>query len=35
VLLIIRTHHRKRNTAVEVVWRHGGMLPPSQCNSAA
>jgi len=35
VLLMIRTHHRKRNTAVEVVWRYGGMLPPSQCDPAA
>lgn len=35
VLLIIRTHHLKRRTAVEVVWRHGGMLPPSQLDPAA
>lgn len=35
VLLIIRTHHRKRRAAVEVVWRHGGMLPPSQLDPAA
>jgi|SRR5215469_7451065 len=35
VLLIIRTHHRKRQTAAEVVWRHGGMLPPSQIDPAA
>ena len=30
VLLIIRTRHRKRHTAAEVVCRHGGTLPPSQ-----
>jgi len=30
LLLIIRTHHQKRNTAAEVVSRYGGVLPPSQ-----
>lgn len=29
VLLMIRTDHRERHTAVEVIWRHGGMLVPS------
>jgi hypothetical protein len=28
LLLIIRTQQRKRDTAAEVVCRHGGMLPP-------
>jgi hypothetical protein len=30
VLLIVRSHHQKRHTAAELVWRHGGILPPSE-----
>jgi len=35
VLLIVRTHHWKQHTAVEVLWRHGGMLPEREQRSVA